>query len=473
MSIAGDLSDTVLETHFDAIPAEAVHQAKRLLVDSLACLIGGFHSPTGIACREAAREMGGAQQSTIIGELTRVPARSAVLANQGMMRYLDFNDDIEIAIGPGDIVSAHPSGALPVAFAVSEWVGASGKQFLEAMIVGYEVIGRILESLRISLEVRGFHHGSILGYAGAAMAGKLLGLSRDQLVNAMGIAGSASLALGILDAEGEEYVMTKNIVDSLCAERGLLGALARRGLTGPERIIEGNKGFAQVVLGGTDRFALRHHRDRPFIMETVIKCICAEATTHGHLTATKTLVAEHRLTPEDIVEITIRTNKRSVFHTGDPVKKFPRNKETADHSAYYLTAITVLEGEVTPKSYVDEKYADPRVRALIEKVKLEHAPEYDFRVPGAEVEIRTRHGSVLRRRVEPEELKGSPANPASDDDIRRKFILCADGIMGAAAIERVIETCDRLDRLESFGALMPLLVLNAPPSTSPRAKAHP
>lgn len=461
MLTSGDLADLALGMRYEAIPREAVIQAKRLLIDGLACLIGGFHSPTGVACREAAKDMGGPPEATIIGEKTKVSCRGALLANQAMMRFLDFNDDIEIAIGPGDIVSAHPSGALPVAFAVGESVGASGKTFLETMVAGYEVIGRMLESFTISLEVRGFHHGSILGYAGAAMAGKLLGLTRQQMVNAMGIAGSASLSLGILDAEGEEYVMAKNIVDGLCTERGLTGVmLARRGMTGPERILEGNKGFGHVVLGGADRMVTRPARTEPFIMQTVIKSICAEATTHGHLTATRALVAEHRLAPDDIEKITIFTSKRSAFHTGDPVKKYPRNKETADHSAYFLTAITVLEGSITPRSYSPENYADPRVRALIDKVSLAHAPEFDFRVPGAEVEIRTRQGTTHRRRVDPEEIKGSPSNAMLDADVREKFALCADGLMTPAMIDRVIETCERIEELDKFAELMPLLVVD-------------
>jgi 2-methylcitrate dehydratase len=460
VSVTQHLSQTALDLKLEQLPPEAVRHAKRVFIDSLACMLGGFHSPTGKACREAAREMGGQEESTLVGESRRVSARSAVIANQGMLRFLDYNDDIEIPVGTGDIVSAHPSGSLPVAMAVAEMTDASGKQFLESMIAGYEIIGRILESFRISLEVRGFHHAAVLAYAGAAMAGKLLGLSESQLVQAMGIAGAVTLPLGILDAEGEEYVMAKNVVDGMCAERGLVAVmLARHGLTGPERIIEGNKGFAQVVLGSPDKFQLKGQRARPFVLETVTKYICAEATTHGHLTATQMLIAEHKLKPEDVERLTIRTNKRTVFHTGDPIKKYPRNKESADHSSYFLAAVTVLDGGISPKSYSPEKYADPRVRAMIDRVELVHGPEFDLKIGGAEVLIKTRQGATFAKTVQPEELKGSAEKPMSDEDIRTKFLICTEGQMQPDRVDRIIGICNDLEHLERFADLMPHLVL--------------
>ena len=458
MTATHDLAEAALAVAYERVPAEAIERAKRVILDTFACLIGGYRSKTGQICREVARELGGPKQATIIGEGRRTSLRGAILANEAMIRYLDYNDDMSIALGPGDLAAAHPSGALPVAFAVGEWKGLSGRQVIEAVVAGYEVIGRMLSSYSVSLEVRGFHHGSTLVYAGAAMAGKLLGLSADEIAHAMGIAGSLTVGLDILDADGEEYVMTKNIADGLFAERGLLGALlARRGFTGPERVIEGNKGFAHAVLGGRERFQPKPASNRPYILATVLKGMCAEATTHGHLKATCELVTKHRLKPDDIAEIRIRTCKRAVVHTGDPAKKYPRNKESADHSSYFLTAMAVLDGRITPRIYDEGNFTDPRVRALIDKVVLEHGPEFDARPPAAETIIRTRDGNQYRRRVEPEELKGDPANPMNDADLKEKFLLCAEGVLPRRRVQRIIDACLALDRQERFADVLPLL----------------
>lgn len=458
MTVTRDLAEVALAVSLDRLPGEAVEQAKRVIVDTLACLIGGFDSPSGRICRDVARELGGPEQASIIGEGCRVSLRGAILANQAMLRYLDYNDDISIPIGPGDLSSAHPSGSLPVAFAVGEWTGASGRDVVEAAVAGYEVVGRILDSCTTSLEVRGFHHGSVLAYGGAAMAGRLLGLGVGEIVHAMGIAGSLTVGLDILDADGEEYVMAKNVADGLSSERGLLGALlARRGLTGPERVIEGNKGFAEAVLGGRDRYRPKPGTRRPYIMEAGLKGIPAESTIQGHATATAGLVREHRIAPEDIEEIRIRTAKRAVVHTGDPAKKYPRNKETADHSAYFLTAIAVLQGGITPRAYDERNYSDARVRALIDTVRLEHGPEFDDDVPSAEVTIRTRQGRTYRQRVEGRALKGQPDNPLDAADLREKFLQCAEGLLPEDRVDRIIETGLALDGLPRFADLLPLL----------------
>jgi 2-methylcitrate dehydratase len=268
MSFIDHLSNYALSLHYNDLPTGVVEQAKWILVDTLACIIGGIQSDTGRICRAVAIEMGGPPEATIVGTGDHVSCSGAILANQGMLRYLDYNDCINVYRGPDDLVSSHPSGTLPVAFATAEQVGADGKKFIEAMVAGYEVIGRLLDSMMISLEVRGFHHSAVAAYAGAAMAGKLLRLTQPQLKNAMGIAGCMTLALNILDTDGEQNVMARNIVDGLAAERGLLAArLARKGLTGPENVIEGKKGFVEILLGGKEKF--REHREagRFFILD--------------------------------------------------------------------------------------------------------------------------------------------------------------------------------------------------------------
>ena len=458
MSISRGFAKLSLELTYDRLPAEVTREAKQFIVDSLACAVGAFHSEPGRICRQLAQELGGPPEATILGEKRRVGASAAILANEVMIRYLDYNDSLDIAKGPGDVAGTHPSGAFPAAFAVGERVGASGKQLIEAIVVGYEVMGRMIDAFATGLEVLAFHHGSVIPYGTAAMAGKLLRLSEDQIVHAMGIAGAAAIGLDILDAEGEEYNMTKNIADALLSERGVIGALlAQKNFTGPERVIEGNKGFADAVLRGQKNYVPKPERGRFWILETTMKYVCAEATTQGHLAATSELVREHKLRPEEIVEIWIRSNKRTVFHTGDPAKKFPTNKETADHSSHFLTAVTVVDGKVTPTAYTPAKYADPVIKRLIDKVRLEHGPEFDNIIPAASVTIKTTDGRTVTKRVD--QPKGHPQNRMTDDEIRRKFLECADGVMSTGQVDRIIETVMNLERVGDIRTVMPLLAL--------------
>lgn len=460
MSISREFAKLTLQVKYDRLPPEVTREAKRLILDSLACAVGAFQSEPATICRELALELGGAPEATILGERHRVGCSAAVLANAVMIRYLDYNDSLDVSKGPADLAGTHPSDALPAALAVGERVGASGKELIEAVVVGYEIVGRMADSFATSLEVLGFHHGSIIPYVSAAMAGKLLRLTEEQIVHALGIAGAAAIGLDILDADGEVYNMTKNIANGLLSERGVLAALlARRNFTGPERIIEGNKGFAEVVLRGRENYVSRPERDRFWILDTAMKSIPSELTTHGHLSATAELVQQHKFRPEEIAEICIRTNKRTVVHTGDPVKKFPTNKETADHSSFFLTAIAVVDGKVTPAAYSPRRYADPVIHSLMERVRLEHDPQFDLRIPTASVTISTTDGRTYAKQVD--HPKGHPRNRMTDDEIRSKFLECAENLMPESQVDHIVEMVMNLERLENIGTLMPQLIVRA------------
>jgi len=459
MSIARELAEAALDIRYDAIPAEARREIKRFILDALACAIGGYGAEPCRICRDVARETSGKGEATLIGETAKVSVSSAIIANETMIRYLDFNDVLYFPKSPGKIGGAHPSDALPAALALGESRHASGRQVIESAVAAYETIGRMVDALAEGLTPMGFHHGSVMPFAGAVIAGRLLGLDAGQLTHAMGIGASAAVGLAINDAEGEEYNNTKNIADGLMAERGVLGALlAQRGFTGPERIIEGNKGFAHSLLRGVENYIVKPKPNDYYLMRAKMKVYPTESTNQGHLSATALLVREHDLKPDDIAEVTLRMSKRTVEHNGDPAKKYPRNKETADHSAYFITALGIVTcGRVTPSSFNDAAYADPTILSLIDKVRLEHGPEYDAITPAALVTIRTTDGRLLSKRVD--HPRGNPENRMSDDELRDKLIDCAGERMPLAQIDRVVETCLGLETLEDIGALMPLLVI--------------
>ena len=461
-TIATKLAAAALRFDASTLSDDVRDVAKRLIIDALACALGGYASPTGRAVREYAARSGGSAQCTLIGSLERAAISPTIIANQAMLRYLDLNDAMMAAIGPGIMAGLHPSGSLPVAMAVCEANGKTGLDLIASLVAGYEVMGLLLRGLRMSLEARGFHNGCLHAYGGAAVAGYLLGVSREQLAHAMGIAGSLSVGLDILDAEGEEYTMTKNLADGMIAERGYVAVeLARCGMTGPIGIIEGNKGFARALLGGAETFVWEHNDDDPpCILQTFVKGMCADATTHGHLRATLGLVIDHDIAPEAISGITIRTSSRAVHHTGDPVKRYPRNKESADHSSHFLTAMAVLAREITPSIFSEANYSDPRVRTLIDKTTLEHGPEFDAEIPAAEVTIQLHDGRELIRRVDRSSLAGDPRARLTDAALKAKFVECAGDLITADQIDRIVQTGLDLEHVPDIGTLIALTKVN-------------
>lgn len=308
------------------------------------------------------------------------------------------------------------------------------------------------------MEKKGWNGDTRGAYIMPLVVGKLLALNESQMENAVGISGSCHAVLGILDTPAEEYTMTKNIRFPTMAYSGIWAAmLAKQGFTGPTSIIEGHDGFVQAVMNGQyDLGKLTNLKGKFAIRETCIKSIVADFSTHGHLTATLTLASEHDIKPEEVAEIRLTTSKRCAEHTGDPVKKYPKNKETADHSSYYLTAIAIMDRQIGPDQFTPEKYQDPRVLALIDKVVLKGDPDLDKARPAGISEIITKGGKKYQTRIN--YPKGHARNPMTDEEIIQKFKSMASKYMSEKQMKQIIDTVFDLDKVDDVTKLNRLAV---------------
>jgi 2-methylcitrate dehydratase len=465
MTVARELARFALGLKFGDLPKEVVHEAKRAVLDTIGCAIGGYSGKASQIIQKLSKELGGPKESTIIGSGIRTSCLNAILANGVMVRYLDFNDTYLIPVG-NLVLGNHPSEVIPTTIALGEREHLNGRDVINGIVMGYELSARFNDcavtpqAKAPTIEAKGWNTDTRGAFIMPIVAGILLGLNEEQVEHAIGISGSHNMILGILDATGEEYNMTKNLRFPRTAYGGVMAALmAQKGFTGPTRVIEGNKGFVQSVMAGDFNMEKLTEPIGKFkILETMYKSVAADATTHGHVTATLQLVKEHNIKPEDIEEIRIKAGSRCVEHTGDPVKRYPKNKETADHSSYYLAAIAILDREVGPDQYVPEKLNDPRVRELIDKVTLEAAPDLDRFGRAGISEIHTRQGTVYKKRVE--YPMGDPRNPMTDQELEDKFRNMAEKYMTEGEIKKVIKTVYGLEKLHDIRKLMMSLIFN-------------
>jgi len=459
MSATRELAKYALSLTFDDLPADVIHQTKRILLDTLGCAIGGYASETSTIIQQVIKELNGCEEATVIGSGIRTSCLNAALANGAMTRYLDYNDTAFIKEGERYRAGYHPSEVIPPILAVGEKQHISGKETVTAIVTAYDLSLRFLNAnTGEEMEKRGWN-GDIRGaYVIPAITGRLLGLTETQVENAIGISGSRQAVFGILDAPGEEYTMTKNIRFPSMAYGGILSALlAQKGFTGPTSIIEGPAGFTELVMKGEyDVSKLSDPKLQFTIRDTAIKSVIADFSTHGHLNATLALVREHDIKPEDIDRIRVRASTRCVWHTGNPVKKYPRNKESADHSSYYLTAIAIIDRQLGPGQFSAEKYADPKVHELIEKITLEVDTELDRERNAGIVEIITKQGARYSCRVD--YPKGHPLNPMTDEEVIGKFRPMATKHMSASQVDQLIDTIFKLDELDDIGELLSLMV---------------
>jgi 2-methylcitrate dehydratase len=454
MTLARTLAEFAARLTYQDLPSDVIHQTKRVLIDTLGCAIGGYDSEAREALEAYIRESGHPGEATVFGSGFRTSSLNATLINGAMVRYLDYNDTAFILQGETYRTGYHPSEVIPLVLALGERQRLSGREAIAAIVAGYDLSLSFLEAVTgPGMEKNGWNGDTRGAYIMPLIAGRILGLNETQMENAVGISGSCHAVLGILDTPAEEYTMAKNIRFPFMAFSGILTAmLAQKGFTGPTTVIEGHDGFAQAIMRGEyDLSKVAPSKGKFAIRETCIKSIIADFSSHGHLTATLTLAREHDLKPEDIAEIRITTSKRCAEHTGDPVKKYPKNKETADHSSYYLTAIAVTDRQIGPAQFTAEKFRDPRVLALIDKVVLQGDPRLDKARPAGVTEIITKQGNRLQCRVD--YPRGHARNPMTDEEIVEKFKSMAAQHMKTAQMDELVETIFKLDTLDDIGKL--------------------
>lgn len=459
MSISQKLARYARELTFEKLPEEVTHQTKRLLLDTLGCALGGYSSDASRIVQEVIKERGGPQEATVIGSGIKTSCVDAAMVNGVMVRFLDFNDVGYITIIPPVRTHAHPSEVIPGILAVGEKERCTGREVIAAIVTGYELSARFVDGITgAPMENRGWNNDTRASYIMPLVLGKLMGLTEEQMVHAVGISGSHNQILGILDAAAEEYTMTKNLRFPLATCGGILAdLLAQKGFTGPPRVIEGHGGFIEAVLGGDyDVDKLVSNREKFSILNTAIKSVTADFTMHGHLTATLTLVKEHNIKPEDVASVRVTTSSRCAWHTADPVKRYPKNKETADHSSYYLTAIGIIDRAIGPGQFSPEKYNDPRVRELIDKVTVESSPEFEEIRPAGGSEIMTKQGNSYSLKVT--HPKGHPLNPMTDSEIEEKFRAMGAKFMNEKQIKGVFDAIWNLEQMDDVTKLMKGLI---------------
>jgi 2-methylcitrate dehydratase len=194
------------------------------------------------------------------------------------------------------------------------------------------------------------------------------------------------------------------------------------------------------------------------VSQIMTKCFPAEMCSMGALMAIIKLVNEHNILPEQVESIKIQVSTRGAEHIGDPAKRYPQNKETADHSLYYLAAIAIVDRGVSIDSYTDDKLKNPRIRTLIDKVTVEANPELNQSFMGGIVPINKANGQEHSCRVD--YPKDHYRNPMTDEEIGEKFRSVASEVVTNKQIREVTHTVYHLETVSDIGYLMELLCFN-------------
>ncbi len=274
-TIAEKLAALAEEIRYEALPPEVVHKAKVTILDTLGCALGGLASEPAKMMRNVVRRLGGNPEATIIGMTDRTSVLGATWVNGTAIRFLDYNDTL-MSRDP-----SHPSGNLAAVLALAEQQGLNGRDLIAGLVYAYEIQLRLVDHCgEPCLWTRGWDHPTNMVYGSAAAAAKLLRLSTGQIAHAMAIAGSQANFL----SEIRQGVIgkIKGTAEAKAAGDGVLAALmAAEGMTGPQKVFEGNYGYLKIVAGGADVEALTGPIRQHKIMRTYLKYYPIETMTQS------------------------------------------------------------------------------------------------------------------------------------------------------------------------------------------------
>jgi 2-methylcitrate dehydratase len=360
--------------------------------------------------------MKGKPEATIIGFGDKIPAVNASLVNSLMIRSLDFND-IYWKEDP-----SHPSDIISAALAVGEMMNADMKDVITAIVLAYEFEMRMCEFAVPGVRERKWHHATLTQFVSPIVAGKLLRLTEDEMVNAVGINASHNHTIGCPTAG--KLTMMKNTVDPMAVQSGVFAALmAKKGYTGTEAIFEGKEGFMDVFGPDWDLNKLTGNLGEKFkISDCGMKAFPSEALTHTHITATLKAVIENNIKPENIKEVKVTAIAKAVDILFDKNKYEINSRETADHSLPYCVARAIIDRKITTRSFDEEKLFDPLLKDVIYKIKGEPSKDFEKMFPEkqpSQVVIKTNDDKEYK--VYLEYPKGDPREPMTMEDLDNKF----------------------------------------------------
>jgi len=421
----------------EQIPEEVVHKAKLCVLDYVANVYGSLELEAVGSVVEYIRSLGGPEAATALGCGFKTGIQNAAFLNGTTAEAIEAQDGLRFG-------GNHPVSAVtPASFAVAESKGLGGREFLEAMVAGYEVASRVAAAVHPFHTLSGFLPTGTCGtFGAAAAASKLMGSDEAGMLNALGVAGYL-VPLSMAEELMGGYTV-KIVQGGQAASAGIMAAgLAGAGITGEPYVLEGselNGGFTQITINGEPNLERLTEGlgERYSINDLYFKPYSACRHTHGSLQAVLELMGEEKLDPKDIEAVEVFTYAISALAVGKGVTG-ESSFVTAQFSIPYVVAACLLDGELGPRQLTRQRMSDPDVLELSKRVSVQMDEElnkvYPDKTP-SRVEVILKSGERHMKQVDIP--KGDPRDPMETDDIADKVRRFA-GDRDAADIGRIVD----------------------------------
>ncbi|MFC1950482.1 MmgE/PrpD family protein [Chloroflexota bacterium] len=453
MTVTGKLAGFIVEANLKGMPSEIVTIVKRAMIDTLGVALAGSRETEGKAVTAFVRKLGCKPTAGVIGGKIRTSSLSAALANGTIAHALDYDDNSSI------FHQGHPSTVLlPVVLSLGEELRSSGREVLEAYVLGIEVWAKISNAMPM-LHFKGWHPTTVFGTIGAtAAAAKLLRLDVEQTMMALGLASSESA--GLVQNFG---TMTKPFQAGNAARSGIMAAmLANEGFTSDKDIIEGDMGFSAAFYRGStvDISKMTENLDTPFATISqgiTIKRYPCCSETHRSLDAILHLIDLYDIKPEEVEAVDCQVPPRTykVLFYNDPT-----TKSEAKFSMQFTMAVALIDRELGLAQFTDEKVNKPAVKDLMKRVTCRTHSNWiegkDTDIRPDVVIVRLKNGKEYSYAVDVP--KGHAKLPLTEEELLTKYRKCAKVVLTDTEVERCIELVWELEKLKDVKELMGIVV---------------
>ena len=444
------LASYATSLRYEDLTPQAVRITEKLLLDTIGCAIGGFHSEPARIARCLAARSSSVPPARVwgSGELSSVEA--AAFANGVMVRYLDFNDTYmsqEVA---------HPSDMIPAILAVADAHHANGRQALLAIATAYEVFASFADVC--NLFNKGFDHGLYIAFGTTAGLGRLLELDKEKMANAIALTCAPNVP--IRQTRSGALTMWKGCAASAAARSAIFATeLAKEGMTGPSAVFEGRHGIWEQVTGPFALGAFGGNGSPYAVERSGIKYFPTEYNSLVPLELI--LKLRERVSVDEVASIHVETYHFTYTEIGsEPEKWRPTTRETADHSLPYMLAVALSDGDISVESFSERRIRDPKLPPLMDRIKVSENAEFTRRSPVSmecRIEIRTTKGERL---VETSSYpKGHAKNPMTDAEVEQKFRKLCDRKVSSNQCEAIVDAVWKLEAVRDIGELLDLVRL--------------
>lgn len=433
MTCAEKLATFVCRSGYEDLSETAREQLKIRVLDALGCAVGALNSGPVQVLRKYIEEFEPQGKCTLLSGGS-APPDSAALYNGALIRYLDFNDAY---LAKGE--TCHPSDNLASILAAAEYTDAMGRDVMTALAIAYQIQCRLSDLAPV--RDKGFDHTTQGSYSVAAGVCKVLGLNEGQIANAIAICGTAFNALRVTRTGRLSHWKGLAFPNAAaCCTRAVF--LARNGITGPLEIFEGEKGFMDAISGVFHLDWSREDIER--VKCTVLKRFNAEIHSQSAIQGALDLKQRHRFRAPDVERIDVETfdvafNIIGGGEEGDKTQSIA-TKEQADHSLPYVIAVAILDGDVMPAQYEQDRISRDDVQQLLRRVFVKPNPDYSQRFPQempCRIQVELRDGQKLVR--ESRDYPGFVSHPMTWATVSDKFNRLAEPYAEMSERKSVIE----------------------------------